>query len=77
VRSRFSSARRIGDPIKVIHLTLKPPPAPNAPILAAAPSSAPGFWANASTTEKVVIVGAGALAAIVLVSAFKPRRRRR
>jgi len=77
VRSRFSSARRIGDPIKIIHLTLRPPPAPSAPVRATAPSNAPGFWSSASTTEKVVIVGAGALALALLYSALKPSRRRR
>jgi hypothetical protein len=78
VRSRLSSSARIGDPVKVIKLTLRPPaaPAPAAPILAAAPAPA-GFWESASTTEKVVIVGAGGLAALILYFALKPARGRR
>jgi hypothetical protein len=82
VRSRLYSPQRIGDPVKVIKLTLRPPatPTPNAPIRASAPAPATastGFWESASTTEKVVIVGAGGLAALLLYYALKPSRRRR
>jgi hypothetical protein len=59
-----------------------------APVTAAAPSgivpasgstptNAPGFWAAASTGEKVAIVGGGAVALGLLVLAFKPTTRRR
>ena len=69
--SRLSAARRIGDPapVKVIHLKLPTTTAAAAP--APAPAASPGFWAAASTTEKVAIVGAGGLAVLLLYLALK------
>lgn len=44
---------------------------------AAAPADSGGFWASASTGEKVVIVGAGIGAVALLVLAMRSGGRRR
>jgi hypothetical protein len=72
--------RRIGQPTKVIHLTLRPPVPSNivsaaAPLPPAAPTS-PNFWTAASTTEKALIVAGGLGAVILLYFTMKPGRRR-
>jgi hypothetical protein len=89
--SRVLHYERVGDPVKVIKLQLRPPPTLtqqqqndliaaglNAQVAAGTIPGAPGtnFWTNASTTEKVVIVAGGVGAAALLYSSLRPRRRR-
>jgi hypothetical protein len=57
--------------------TATPAPALALAPAATAPSSAPGFWQNASTGEKIAIgvAGVGAVALVALALSKKSRRR--